>query len=152
MKAAIALALLATAMAVALPTASGHTPEHKPDGFSSPAIPAGQSWNRTFEQEGTAYYHCHPHPWMEGIVRVDAAAPQRGLVLVRMREYRFDPAEIHVAPGTLVEWVNDDNDTHFVVESKPPPESGGGSAVPTIELSLAAASVLAAARICRRPA
>ena len=44
-----------------------------PDGiFDSGNIEAGQSWEHTFNDEGTFDYHCTPHPWMRGTVEVTA--------------------------------------------------------------------------------
>ncbi|MGQ0536168.1 MAG: hypothetical protein ACT4PT_08855 [Methanobacteriota archaeon] len=115
------LLALALAFAVAVPSdVAAHTPLHKPGGVISPAIRPNETWNRTFDAPAIFFYHCHPHPWMEGIITVDASAPENGTVEVRMAGANFKPATLVVRPGTIVSWVNDDNLTHFVVESQPP--------------------------------
>lgn len=45
----------------------------KPDGiFDSNFFSPGESWSRTFYNPGTYNYFCTIHPWMEGVVVVDA--------------------------------------------------------------------------------
>ncbi len=43
--------------------------------FDSGYKPKGGNYQRTFTKPGTYAYHCAPHPWMTGVVRVVAAAP-----------------------------------------------------------------------------
>ena len=43
--------------------------------FDSGWKPKGGNYQRTFTRPGTYAYHCAPHPWMTGVVRVVAAAP-----------------------------------------------------------------------------
>ncbi len=43
--------------------------------FDSGDKPKGGNYQRTFTRPGTYAYHCAPHPWMKGVVRVVAAAP-----------------------------------------------------------------------------
>ena len=43
--------------------------------FDSGYKPKGGNYQRTFTRPGTYAYHCAPHPWMKGVVRVVAAAP-----------------------------------------------------------------------------
>jgi plastocyanin len=43
--------------------------------FDSGDKPKGGNYQRTFTRPGTYAYHCAPHPWMTGVVRVVAAAP-----------------------------------------------------------------------------
>jgi plastocyanin len=43
--------------------------------FDSGYKPKGGNYQRTFTRPGTYAYHCAPHPWMTGVVRVVAAAP-----------------------------------------------------------------------------
>ena len=43
--------------------------------FDSGWKPKGGNYQRTFTRPGTYAYHCAPHPWMKGVVRVVAAAP-----------------------------------------------------------------------------
>ncbi|MCV0398678.1 MAG: hypothetical protein K5785_01640 [Nitrosarchaeum sp.] len=47
-----------------------------PDGyFDSGRFMPGESWSFQFEESGTFSYFCVIHPWMEGIVNVQAAIP-----------------------------------------------------------------------------
>ena len=41
--------------------------------FDSGWKPKGGNYQRTFTRPGTYAYHCAPHPWMKGVVRVVAA-------------------------------------------------------------------------------
>lgn len=43
--------------------------------FDSGWKPKGGNYQRTFTRPGNYAYHCAPHPWMKGVVRVVAAAP-----------------------------------------------------------------------------
>lgn len=43
--------------------------------FDSGWKPKGGNYQRTFTRPGTYAYHCAPHPWMKGVVRVVATAP-----------------------------------------------------------------------------
>jgi plastocyanin len=43
--------------------------------FDSGWRPRGANFQRTFTRPGTYAYHCAPHPWMKGVVRVVAAVP-----------------------------------------------------------------------------
>jgi plastocyanin len=43
--------------------------------FDSGYKPKGGNYQRTFTRPGTYAYHCAPHPWMTGVVRVVAATP-----------------------------------------------------------------------------
>ena len=45
------------------------------ESFDSGWKPKGGNYQRTFTRPGTYAYHCAPHPWMKGVVRVVAAAP-----------------------------------------------------------------------------
>jgi plastocyanin len=38
--------------------------------FDSGMISPGASWERRFTTPGTFAYHCTPHPWMKGVVKV----------------------------------------------------------------------------------
>lgn len=49
-------------------TAHSNIPE-----FDSKMIPAGANFTHTFERPGSYPYHCDPHPWMTGLVVVQAS-------------------------------------------------------------------------------
>jgi plastocyanin len=50
-------------------TAHSNIPE-----FNSGLIQPGDSFTHTFLRAGVYPYHCDPHPWMTGVVTVEAAA------------------------------------------------------------------------------
>jgi len=50
---------------------TGHTVTSNVTGqFGSPLLTTGETWNHTFSQPGTYYYHCTPHPQMWGVIIV----------------------------------------------------------------------------------
>lgn len=38
--------------------------------FDSGLIPPGSTWTHTFDTPGEYMYHCEPHPWKKGVIRV----------------------------------------------------------------------------------
>lgn len=38
--------------------------------FDSGLIAPGNKWTHTFDKPGEYRYHCEPHPWKKGVVRV----------------------------------------------------------------------------------
>ncbi len=50
--------------------------EHSVTGaaFDSGLLEPGAAWERTFDATGVFAYHCTPHPWMKGVVRVSELA------------------------------------------------------------------------------
>lgn len=86
------------------------------------------------DKEGTYQVHCHPHPWMQMRLTVTSnasLAPQAGSVTVRIlgnatdpaTAMRFDPAQLVVAPGTSVRFVNEGDLPHTATNVRwtPPP-------------------------------
>jgi len=54
-------------------TVTSGTPEEGPDGhFDSSLFMAGATFEHTFDEAGTYDYFCMVHPWMQGIVYVEA--------------------------------------------------------------------------------
>jgi plastocyanin len=51
-----------------------HTVTADDNSFDSPNVSPGGTWQRTFAAAGDFAYHCSPHPWMKGVVRVTGAA------------------------------------------------------------------------------
>jgi plastocyanin len=49
-----------------------HTVSADDGSFASPDIEPGGTWRRHFGSLGEYAYHCSPHPWMKGTVRVVA--------------------------------------------------------------------------------
>lgn len=91
---------------------------HLAGGFSSPLLDVNESWNRTFAKEGLYAYSCHPHPFMNGSIRVTRsnASALPGTVDVRIRNLSYEPAYLEVAPGTVVRWTNEDPVQHNAVQ------------------------------------
>ena len=38
--------------------------------FDSGLIAPGNKWTHTFDKPGEYRYHCEPHPWKKGVIRV----------------------------------------------------------------------------------
>jgi plastocyanin len=38
--------------------------------FNSGNITPGNKWTHTFDKPGEIRYHCEPHPWKKGVIRV----------------------------------------------------------------------------------
>jgi plastocyanin len=38
--------------------------------WDSGLIPPGEKWTHTFDKPGEYRYHCEPHPWKKGVIRV----------------------------------------------------------------------------------
>jgi amicyanin len=49
-----------------------HTSTADEGEWESPLIEPGKSFTQTFNQAGTFAYHCTPHPFMRGVVIVEA--------------------------------------------------------------------------------
>lgn len=119
------LVLLVVALAVAiLPPASagpdGHSHDHGQEepalGDSSSLLALNETWETSFPNEGTSFYHCVPHPTnMTGRVKVSATDPNaKTHVNVTIQNYRFTPEEVVVKPGGTVNWTNKDAVQHNV--------------------------------------
>ena len=74
-------------------------------------IEAGRRANATLTANGTYPYHDHLHPALRGKVLVGNGSAAAD---VRITKDGFDPQEVHVAAGGIVNWINDDNTTHRV--------------------------------------
>jgi plastocyanin len=109
--------LAAAVLLVLLPVAAAHMAEHKPGGFESPELQKGDRWSLTLEQAGDVAYHCHPHPYMEGTVRVTSTGEPRE-VEVRIQNFIFVPNMVEVPAGSTIVWTNEDEAMHQVVESQ----------------------------------
>jgi plastocyanin len=48
----------------------GHTVTADDNSFDSGMKQHGESWQYTFTKPGQYAYHCIPHPWMKGVVKV----------------------------------------------------------------------------------
>jgi plastocyanin len=47
-----------------------HTVTADDNSFDSGSKAHGESWQNTFAKAGQFAYHCTPHPWMKGVVKV----------------------------------------------------------------------------------
>lgn len=103
-------------MAVAQEDHGHMTPE---GGMDSGDMHQGDTWEHTFNEEGTFHYLCHPHPYMTARIVVSHDAPMgNGTMDVRIADYAFEPDELHIRPGTTVRWTNEDPVVHTVTETE----------------------------------
>lgn len=81
-------------------------------------------------KDTTIAYFCRIHvaSGMKGKVIVKKGAQKSGSVTVTMKNTKFDPATITVAPGTKITWVNKDSFNHTVTNgtASSSSSSGGG--------------------------
>ena len=47
-----------------------HSAKAEDGSWDSGYVMEGSRWSRTFDQPGEYRYHCYPHPWKKGVVRV----------------------------------------------------------------------------------
>ena len=47
-----------------------HTSTADDGSWDSGYIESGQKWTHTFDKPGEYHYHCTPHPWKKGVVKV----------------------------------------------------------------------------------
>jgi plastocyanin len=52
--------------------AMSHSITSNDGSFDSAPVTPGATWSRTFDAPAFVAYHCTPHPWMKGVVRVAA--------------------------------------------------------------------------------
>lgn len=131
----------------------GH--QHMAEGFSSPLLGTNESWAQTFSQAGLFAYGCHPHPFMNGSVRVTSsnATARSGTVGISMRNLSFEPAYVEVTPGTVVRWTNEDPVQHNVVQVATTNDAPGLAwwEAALVGAALLAAVLLIATKFTRRP-
>ena len=110
-------ALLAL-ISIALP-ASGQT------AFDSGDIQPGQKWSWTFDEvmEDGHAYHCHPHPWMTGMVHVvpdtDGEIAVHQVDLVEGADpdaWGYSIEHLYIEVGDSVTWTNTGAQVHTVTE------------------------------------
>ena len=108
-------------------------------GVDSGEIKQGGTWEHEFGQPGEFDYHCHPHPFMTGRIRVSEGAAATGVVDVRITGYAFEPANLTVAPGTTVRWTNQDPVNHTVTQEAE--QTSGAFGLPWWQVGLGAGAV-----------
>ena len=84
--------------------------------FDSGTLNNAGTFDYSFIAAGSYDYMCRFHP-MSGKVVVAAGEPPSASVQILGGPPRFDPAEVRVAPGGAVHWVNNDAMVHTVTES-----------------------------------
>jgi len=113
--------------------------------FDSSIFTPGESFEFTFNDEGTYDYFCNVHPWMAGIVHVtkSQATPEPeptpetssmaltisipegvGAPGCEITHECYLPHEVTVAVGATVTWVNNDLAAHTVTSGVPPDATG----------------------------
>ena len=87
-------------------TSTGGSAQDGPSGvFDSSLIMAGSSFSHTFDEAGTFDYFCMVHPWMAGLVIVEAEAaaePEPEPVMEEVHEEEHMEEEVHESvPPTM---------------------------------------------------
>jgi plastocyanin len=106
-----------------------HTVTADDGSFSSDTLKNCDMFSHTFDKPGTYAYYCKFHggpggQGMSGVIKVgDAAAapaaqpapapaPAAAQPTVSMKDFAFEPAELHVKAGQSVVWKNDGEKRH----------------------------------------
>lgn len=119
------LASLASPLALASEGHGAEEPADHEEGVSSPEIMPGQSWSYNVTEEGTFDYHCHPHPWMLGQVRILPANGTAQTHVINITEpvgedfekWTFSPKTYDVRVGDTITWVNNGTVMHRVTQT-----------------------------------
>src|SRR5215212_4894621 len=110
---------------------NAHHDEHTAtgSGFDTGLIAPGEVASVTLDTAGRFAYACRIHPVMTGRIGVrgtDGVVPETqtasqdipaGATTVRIVNLAFNPAEVTIATGTAVSWVNDDSVPHTVTST-----------------------------------
>lgn len=95
--------------------------------FSSGQIQTGETFEFTFESEGTVPYYCSNHePDMTGRITVESNGESTNQDTVRMEDHSFNPDRLTVSVNTTVVWVNDGEEAHTVRSGTPSSDDNGG--------------------------
>lgn len=114
--------VLAAALALAAVAVPAGAQE---DGFDSGDIAPGASWSHTFTEvfEEGHEYHCHPHPWMEGMVHVQPDSDgETAVVRVDIVEgadsddWGYSVEHLVIEAGDTVIWTNTGDAVHTVTQ------------------------------------
>ncbi|MBU9674953.1 hypothetical protein KQ939_02755 [Planococcus sp. CP5-4] len=89
------------------------TPEAM-SGGASDLLSNGEMTSFVFNEAGEYAVYCEPHPVMQMTVIVEEGAEMMDKVSVDIADYEFGEDTITVAPGTTVEWTNQDQVQHNV--------------------------------------
>jgi plastocyanin len=116
-----------------------HSDEHTAtgSGFDTGIIPdEGGMATVVLDAPGVFPYACQIHPEMTGVIRVrdeNGVVPETqtasqevpaGATTVRIVNLAFDPAQVTIATGTAVSWVNEDSVPHTVTSTDDAFDSG----------------------------
>lgn len=89
----------------------GPDPGPSPVSFDSGNIAPGAEFSFTFDNEAMVDYICTIHPGMDGSISIEeGASSEQDTVIID--ELAFMPANITIAPGTEVTWINQDDVIH----------------------------------------
>lgn len=83
-------------------------------GEASDLLSNGEMTSFVFNEAGEYAVYCEPHPVMQMTVIVEEGAEATDKVSVDIADYEFGEETITVAPGTIVEWTNQDQVQHNV--------------------------------------
>lgn len=83
-------------------------------GSASELLANGESTSFVFNETGEYSIFCAPHPVMKMTVIVEEGAEAMDKVSVDIADYEFGEETITVAPGTTIEWTNQDQVQHNV--------------------------------------
>lgn len=89
------------------------SPEAK-SGTASDLLSNGDKTSFVFNEAGEFSIFCEPHPVMQMIVIVEEGAEAMDKIEVDISDYAFGEETITVAPGTTIEWTNQDQVQHNV--------------------------------------
>lgn len=104
-----------------------HTVTADDGSFTSETLKTGDMYTHVFDKPGIYPYYCKFHgaaggQGMSGVVKVGdvaqaappapAAAPAAAQPSVSMKDFAFEPAEIHVKVGQSITWKNDGEKRH----------------------------------------
>lgn len=122
------LALLALVLLLPFVALPGSAQDGCDDGtcaWRSGSLDKDEAWSYTFTEAREYGYHCHPHPWMQGKVVVQAAPddhePETHRVLIREGDpddtdtWAFFPDALTVKTGDTVIWTNGGKTAHDVM-------------------------------------
>lgn len=83
-------------------------------GEASDLLSNGEMTSFVFNEAGEYAVYCEPHPVMQMTVIVEEGAEAADKVSVDIADYEFGEETITVAPGTIIEWTNQDQVQHNV--------------------------------------
>ncbi|MGE6415933.1 plastocyanin/azurin family copper-binding protein [Planococcus kocurii] len=89
------------------------SPEAK-SGTASDLLSNGDKTSFVFNEAGEFSIFCEPHPVMQMTVIVEEGAEAMDKIEVDIADYAFGEETITVAPGTTIEWTNQDQVQHNV--------------------------------------